>query len=184
MQPEIRRIVKKNSEYVVRFSELKDDTETFEFSLQDKFFKDFKSSEWENGRVNVVADVIKRPDGITIDFEMKGELTVLCDRCLDAFARPVQFSQRLFVKYGQEPKELDDNVVVISREENQIDMGKYFYEYLVLSMPVKRVHPNRMNGESGCNREMIEKLEQHIMKNNIEDTDPRWDALKRLIDKN
>ncbi len=184
MQPEIRRIVKKNSEYVVRFSELKEDTETFEFSLLDTFFKDFQSSEWENGRINVEVFVIKRPDGFTIDFEMKGELTVLCDRCLDAFARPVHFSQRLFVKYGQEPKEIDDNVVVISREENQIDLGGYFYEYLLLSMPVKRIHPNRMNGESGCDSKMIERLEQHLVNNNIEDTDPRWDALKRLIDKN
>ncbi|MEX0983132.1 MAG: DUF177 domain-containing protein [Bacteroidales bacterium] len=176
--------MKKNSEYVVRFSELKDDTETFEFSLRDTFFKDFQSNEWESGRVNVVVDVIKRPDGITIDFEMKGELTVLCDRCLDAFAQPVNFSQRLFVKYGQEPKELDDNMVIIPREENQIDLAGYFYEYLLLSMPVKRVHPNRVNGESGCNKEMLKKLKQHIVNNSVEDTDPRWDALKRLIDKN
>lgn len=184
MQPEIRRIVKKNSAYVVRFSELKGDTETFEFLLRDSFFQAYKSSDWENGRIDATVIVGKRPDGITIDLKMNGKLTVVCDRCLDLFQLPVDFSQRLYVQYGQEPEELDDNIVVVAREDNQIDLAGYFYEYLVLSIPVKRVHPDNSSGKSGCNREMIEKLEEHIIHKKIENRDPRWDDLKKLIDKN
>jgi uncharacterized metal-binding protein YceD (DUF177 family) len=176
--------VKKNSEYVVRFSELRDDTETFEFLLRDSFFQAFKSSDWENGCIDARVSVGKRPDGITIDFKIAGELTVTCDRCLDTFQLPVDFSQRLYVKFGQEPEELDDNIVVVVREDNQIDLSGYFYEYLVLSIPVKKVHPNNPSGDSGCNRAMIEKLEEHIIDKNIETRDPRWDDLKKLIDKN
>jgi uncharacterized metal-binding protein YceD (DUF177 family) len=184
LQAEIRRIVKKNSEYVIRFSELKDDTETFEFLLGDSFFQAFKSNDWENGFVEATVTVVKRPDGITIDLKMNGELTVTCDRCLDTFQLPVDFLQRLYVQYGQEPEELDDNIVVVAREDNQIDLASFFYEYLVLSIPVKRVHPVNSSGNSGCNKEMLEKLEEHIIDKNIEKGDPRWDDLKKLIDKN
>lgn len=184
MQAEIRRIVKKNSEYVVRFSELKDDAETFEFFLRDSFFQTYKSRDWENGCIDATVSVRKRPDGITLDLKVNGELTVICDRCLESFQLPVDFTQRLYVQYGQEPEELADNIVVVAREDNQIDLASFFYEYLVLSIPVKRVHPDNPSGKSGCNREMIEKLEEHIVHNKIEKTDPRWDDLKKLIDKN
>jgi uncharacterized protein len=176
--------VKKGSEYVVRFSELKDETETFEFLLEDSFFQFYRNSEWDGGRVNVVVDIIKRPDGITLDCQMNGGLIVTCDRCLELFNLPVGFRQRLYVKYGKEPQELDDNIVVVTREENQVNLGRFFYEYLLLSVPMKRVHPGSTGEKDGCNREMIKKLERHIVTQQIENNDPRWDELKKLIDKN
>ncbi len=184
MHPEIRRSVKKSSEYVVRFSELKEDTETFEFFLEDSFFQLYRNSEWKGGKINVLVHIKKRSDGITIDCHMDGGLSVSCDRCLEMFTLPVHSEQRLYVKYGSENQELDDNIVVVTREENQIDLGSYFYEYLVLSIPVKRVHPGGTNGKNGCNQEMIEKLERHLVNKKIESSDPRWDELKKLIDKN
>jgi uncharacterized protein len=175
--------VKKGSEYVVRFSELKDETETFEFLLEDSFFQFYRNSEWDGGRVNVVVDIIKRPDGITLDCQMNGGLIVTCDRCLELFNLPVGFRQRLYVKYGKEPQELDDNIVVVTREENQVNLVRFFYEYLLLSVPMKRVHPGSTGEKDGCNREMIKKLERHIVTQQIENNDPRWDELKKLIDK-
>jgi len=176
--------VKKNGAYVVRFSELKEDTETFEYSLEETFFQFFPSTEWESGKIRAVVEVEKRADGITLDFELNGILTVVCDRCLEPFPIEVCASPTLYIKYGQETKELDDNVVVISREENQVDLGKYMYEYLVLALPVRRVHPDQENGQPGCNSKMLEKLEKHIVSDETERTDPRWDELKKLMDKN
>ncbi len=184
MHPEIRRSVKKGNEYVVRFSELKGERETFEFLLDDSFFQFYRNSEWEKGRIKAIVDVIKRPDGITIDCKMTGSLIVNCDRCLELFALQVMSSQRLYVKYGKEAREIDDNVVVVTKEENQVDMGGYFYEYLVLAVPMKRVHPGRTGGKEGCNPRMIEKLERHLVNQTVEKSDPRWDELKKLIDKN
>ena len=184
MQPEIRRIVKKIGEYVVRFSELKEDTETFEYSLEEKFFQLYTSNDWESGKIRAIVTAEKRVDGITLVFDLRGELTVVCDRCLDAFPHQVSASETLFVKYGLIEEELDDNIVVVSKEENQIDLGKYLYEYLVLSLPVKRVHPDQADGNPGCNPEMLARLNKHIVTEDTEVTDPRWDELKKLMDKN
>jgi uncharacterized metal-binding protein YceD (DUF177 family) len=54
----------------------------------------------------------------------------------------------------------------------------------VLALPVRRVHPDLDNGKSGCNTRMMEKLEKHIVSGETERTDPRWDELKKLMDKN
>lgn len=176
--------MKKHGAYVVRFSELKEDTETFEYTLGETFFQLFTSPEWESGEIRAVVTVEKRADGITLDFDLHGALTVICDRCLDAFPHKVSAHQVLFVKYGQEEEELDANVVVVSREENQVDLGRFMYEYLVLALPVRRVHPDLENGQSGCNPEMLEKLNKHIVTEETGGTDPRWDELKKLMDKN
>ena len=172
------------SEYVVQFSELKEDRETFEFLLEDSFFKVFQSSEWENGRIKVIVIARKRFDGITFEFSLNGELKVRCDRCLEAFSLHVNIDDRLFVKYGQKDKELDDDVVFVSPDENQIDLSQFLYEYLVLSIPVKKVHPVDERGNTVCNMGMIEKLKKHIVSEESEEIDPRWNDLKKLFDKN
>ncbi|MDA3822699.1 MAG: DUF177 domain-containing protein [Bacteroidales bacterium] len=178
------------TEYVVRFSELKEDKETFEFILEESFFNVFQSNDWEGGRIKAKVDVYKRPDGISLDFDLKGTLMVVCDRCLDEFPLEIEFVDQLFVKYGQGEDELDDNVVVISRDDNQINLSQFLYEYLVLSIPVTKAHPDTEEGGSGCNPEMIEKLNKYVVSEeteaakDTENIDPRWDDLKKLFDKN
>ena len=36
--------------------------------------------------------------------------------------------------------EIDENVIVISREEHQIDISQYIEEFLILALPLKKVH--------------------------------------------
>jgi uncharacterized metal-binding protein YceD (DUF177 family) len=176
--------VKRLSEYVVRFSELKNDEEKFEFLMEDSFFKVYESSEWETGLVKAEVLASKRPDGITLEFYLWGTLTVNCDLCLEAFQHQIKSKQSLFVKYGQIEEELDDDVVVVTRDENQIDLSSFLYEYLLLSIPVKKVHPLGPDGNSGCDQGMIKKLQEHIVSDKKQITDPRWDDLKKLLDKN
>lgn len=184
MQAEIRRKVKLFNEYLVRFSELKKDQETFEFLLKDSFFKVFESNEWDTGSVQVSVTASKRSDGITFDFDLKGELIVTCDRCLETFQHQLNSEQTLFVKFGQTEQELDDDVQVVSKDDNQIDLSSFLYEYLVLALPVKKVHPENSEGKSGCDPRMIAKLNEHIITEESEIMDPRWQDLKNLLDKN
>lgn len=171
-------------EYVIRISELSEKGETFEFQLEDSFFNHFVSGDWSGGKVLASVVALKRPDGISLEFHLKGELAVTCDLCLDQFPLPVDMHQRLFIKYGNSREELDDDIIVISRDENLFDLSNLLYEYLVLSMPVKKTHPKDRKGDSGCNLEMISKLQKHLVADDHKGTDPRWDDLKKLLDKN
>jgi uncharacterized protein len=169
---------------MIRFTELIEENETFEFRLEDAFFQMFESNEWEGGNVTARLEVSKRADGVTLDIHFDGVLRVACDRCLELFALKVQSSQQVYVKFGQEEMELDDNVIVVSKEDNHLDLSPLFYDYLILSIPVSKVHPSDDYGNSGCNIEMIEELEKHIITEEKTKNDPRWDELKKLLDKN
>ena len=55
--------MKKNHAYNLLFSEFKEEVESFEFQLDQTFFADFPSPEWESGDVDVTLEVTKRSDG-------------------------------------------------------------------------------------------------------------------------
>jgi uncharacterized metal-binding protein YceD (DUF177 family) len=55
-----------------------------------------------------------------------------------------------------------------------------------LSIPYHKVHPKNAKGEYACDPEMVEKLNQYLIDNKEKDksnneTDPRWDQLKDLL---
>ncbi|HKK60959.1 MAG TPA: DUF177 domain-containing protein [Bacteroidales bacterium] len=184
LQPEIRRIVKQRDEYIVRFSELAEATETFDYALNNKFFQVFDNADWKGGSVAVKAVVDKRPDGLTITLYMKGLIDVMCDRCLDYYSQEIMVDQTIFLKYGDHEEELDDNLIMVSKESNQFDLGQLIYEYLALNLPVQKKHPDKSNGKPGCNQEMLKKLDNHMTRDNKSGTDPRWDDLKKIFNNN
>jgi uncharacterized protein len=76
-----------------------------------------------------------------------------------------------------------DDTMVLSRSEDKIELAKHFYDYILLNMPIQRVHPEDEDGESTCDPEMIEKIEKYEAGENeseSKETDPRWDKLKGL----
>ncbi len=52
-----------------------------------------------------------------------------------------------------------------------------------LALPLKRIHPDDDHGRSTCDPEMIRKLEDHLVAGE-EESDARWDELKKLSENN
>ena len=61
--------------------------------------------------------------------------------------------------------------------------SQFFYEYIHLALPIKRIHPDDKKGRSTCNPVMIRKLEDHLIADD-DKTDPRWDELRKLTGNN
>ena len=76
--------------------------------------------------------------------------------------------------------------MIIGKDDHEIEVGQFMYEFIILALPVKRIHPTDSNGNSSCNPDMLEKLNAHRAKESDQkdQTDPRWDALKGIIEKN
>jgi uncharacterized metal-binding protein YceD (DUF177 family) len=94
--------------------------------------------------------------------------------------------QTLFVKMGETPGEVEDDVLMIGRDDHEIEVGQYLYEFIILALPYQRVHPDDPEGNPACNPEMLNRLNAHRAResDDKEETDPRWDALKGIIEKN
>ncbi len=151
----------------------------YQFSIDDKFFESFEKSEIESGKLEVTVDLAKESRVITLDISITGTVRMQCDRCLDFFDFQIDFNGKLYVKHeGTADRE---DVIIVLSDEPDINLAQYFYESIHLMLPLKRIHPNDKNGNSTCNQDMIELIEQYKDTEDSDKTDPRWDKLKNLF---
>ena len=178
--------MRKQGSYAVRISGLGEGEHDFSFELDKQFFASFEHPEIENGNIRALVIVEKKHGVLALHFSLEGEVEVVCDRCLERFMTEINASQIIFVKIGESPGEMEDDVVVIRKDDHEIEVGQYMYEFIILALPFKRIHPSDSEGNSMCNPEMLEKLDSHSTKetNKNDQTDPRWDVLKGIIEKN
>jgi len=169
-------------QYSIQFASLKPENYTFEFVVNDKFFENFDESEIKKGHVKILVDLERQTRMLIFNFKIEGVVKLLCDRCLDEYDQPIHSEERLIVKLGSEKKEETEEIVVIPEADHSISLAQFFYEYIHLALPVKKVHPSNSKGKSLCNKEVIKKLKEHenTKSNESEKPDPRWDALKKI----
>lgn len=169
-------------DYKIPINDLKEGKHQYGFDVTDGFFDEFPESEVKKCSIHVNVDLTKRSNGVETFFSLEGKATVTCDRCLDEFEMPVEYEGHLFFEQGDEPGEVSDELIVISRNESHLDLKQYIYEFISLAIPCQKYHPEDENGNSGCDPEMIKRLNDIITtETGGQATDPRWDKLKDLI---
>ena len=176
----------KRGSYAVRISGLGEGDHDFSFELDRQFFVLFEHSEISDGNVHAEVILEKKTGVFALHFSLKGSVEVLCDRCLEKFMTGISTTQTMFVKMGESPGEIEDDVLIIRRDDHEIEVGQYLYEFIMLALPYQKVHPDDSDGNSTCNPEMLKQLDAHSSKEpeRVEKIDPRWDALKGIIEKN
>ena len=92
---------------------------------------------------------------MTVDCKVVGELTLTCDRCAEDLVMPIDVAIALNVKFGQEEEEDDDvrETIFIPAGESALDLSQTIYDYVCLSLPLQRVHP-----EGGCSQAALKYL--------------------------
>jgi len=174
--------VSKRGTYAVRISGLGEGDHEFSFELDRQFFESFEHPEIENGNVRAKVNLEKKPGVFTLHFTLSGKVEVICDRCLERFMKGISTSQSVFVKMGEVAGEIDDDVLMIEKDDHEIEVGQLMYEFIILALPYKKIHPE--DGESVCDPEMLKRLDAHQLKDTDKEvkSDPRWDALKGIIE--
>ena len=163
------------NDYVITFKGLELGSNFFEFEIGDKFFEEKGVQDFRKGKLTANVELLKESTMLILNFDIKGFVELECDRCLEMYDHALNKKERLIVKFGEHKAELSDELVVIPHEDYQIDISQFLYEFIVLSLPIKHVHPDDEFGNSTCNRDMLDRLENLNIK-----TDVRWDALKNI----
>ena len=169
--------------YIIPLSGLKEGRHIIDFEIGNEFFENIEESEVKEGSLIANIDIDKRSTHADLFIRISGSVNICCDRCIEMYMQPVYCESRLLVKFGKLPEESDPDIVSLSSDEHQLDLQQHLYEYIILALPIKRVHPDDDNGKSTCNTFMLEKLNEHIVEEEII-TDPRWDELKKLMNDN
>ncbi len=169
--------------FAIPISGLKEGLHNYDFEINNEFFDQFEDSEVKEGVLSASVAADKRSSHIDIAIRIRGNVTIACDRCLGIFSHPVSCENRLLVKFAKTSDDADPDIITIPSDEHELDLKQYFYEYILLALPIQKVHPADKNGRSTCDPEMLKKLDEHIIEKET-GPDPRWDELKKLINKN
>lgn len=156
--------------------------------LGKEFFEEFGCSDIIGSDVKADFYVDKAGRYIGVDCVLEGSLTVPCDRCMEALELPVSRTVKLSVKFGKEPaenaggsEEGEREIVYLPDGESAIDMAQTVYDYCMLSLPLKRVHP-----DGGCNpvvlRYLVSEMPDEEGSSVREAGDNPFAALKGLFD--
>lgn len=166
--------VERSGEYLISFVGLKDGDHSFQFHFDDMFFETFENSLIISCQIVGQVILTKKPMLLELLFSHKGIVNDFCDRCGQDLKLDVEGEESLIFKYSHEAESASDEIKFIAPNEDQIDVAPYFYELISLNLPSKRVH-----NVGECDDEVISVLEKINIKVS-EETDPRWDALKKL----
>ncbi len=177
--------MKHNREYEIAWQGLKLGIHTFQFNLDDKFMKEHGEWDYEGLDAQVSVTFDKQPSFFMLRFDVGGSVNMPCDRCGDEFRLKLWDEFKLLIKLtGENAEEIDEDadVVFIPRAETVIDISTWLYEFVQLSIPLQKVHPDLADGKSGCNEEALEllnKLTEHEEENKVNDI---WKGLEALKD--
>ncbi|HLT50513.1 MAG TPA: DUF177 domain-containing protein [Arenibacter sp.] len=171
-----------HKEFIIPFSGLKQGKHKFKYNIQNTFFESFEYNEF-NG-TDIALDVTLNKMSTMMELEMKalGTVNVDCDLTNEPYDQKVSADLELVIKFGDGYNDENDEILIIPHGEYQINIAQYIYEMLVLSVPLKKVHPGVLDGTLKSEAlNMLEELQPKETKTSEEDSDPRWDALKKLL---
>ena len=175
----------KREPYIINISGLNQGDHDFNFTLHDPFFELFDEAEFKKGKLDVSLKLEKHSGGLMIlYFEIKGTVQLPCDRCGNDIDFPIHTNDRLYVKQGSfhanEEDGDNENVINIAENETEINLAQPLYEFISVSIPLKRVLEKCETDDSDCNKAVIEQLKKSEAQLNKISSDPRWDALKNI----
>ena len=137
----------------------------FRFHADTEFFQKFDNTEILDADVNVEIRVTKEGmQKVEAVLHLQGTVTVPCNRCLEPVVIPVEAN----------PSE----VLAPGEEEVDWDLSQAVYDYVCLSLPLQRVHP-----EGECNPDTVRFLSRKERGDEEAASSSPFAALKGLFDK-
>ncbi|MBL0014535.1 MAG: DUF177 domain-containing protein [Flavobacterium sp.] len=175
--------MKQLNEFLIPFVGLKLGKHQFEYKIDKAFFEDFDFDEFEDSDVKVNVVLEKKSTFMELTFKHKGTVNVPCDLTGEYFDLPIKGKINVVVQFGEQFNNDNEELLILPHGEHQIDIKQYVYEMIVLSVPLKKVHPGVKDGT--LKTPVLDKLNELSQKDQKQSTeeeiDPRWDKLKKLL---
>ncbi|MDR1860869.1 MAG: DUF177 domain-containing protein [Bacteroidales bacterium] len=148
----------------------------FQYRIDGAFFKAFDGGIVDDGAIDVMAELELASGVMALRLVMTGTVRLACNRCLELYDQPVESTNRLIIKFG-DGLEDDLDVVWISPDDDYIKIAKPIYDFIVLAVPMRQVHPD----PADCNPEMIKKLELlSVRESPAQENNSAWEVLEKI----
>ncbi len=144
--------------YVIQLNGLKDKSYRYLFQVGADLFAEFEGSEIDDCDVEAVVHLEKSGSEIGIALGLTGSVLVNCDRCLGEYRQQIEAHHNLLVKRGDSFEGGDPDIVVIPGGSHDLDLKQMLYDFINTALPLKRVHPEREDGTTECDPEMLSRI--------------------------
>jgi len=182
----LETVVNELKKYDIAIFGLENKAHEYVFESGDAFFAAMEQQLIQRGQFRTRLVLDKSSTMIRLDFHIQGQVELICDRSLEPFEEPIDVTERLFLKFADEAGELTDEIELIPWDTQQINVARYIFDFIGLSLPMKKLHP-RFRTEEDEDEEEEGKV---VYRSGPEETDesdspeppidPRWEALRRL----
>jgi uncharacterized protein len=179
--------VKDFRDYNIEIYKLANGRHNYNFEVNDLFFSMFEGSLVERGSGLITIELQKTDSFIKMDFDIEGMYELCCDRSLENYFHPYSTREHVIFKFGDEPKELDDDVFVILKNTQRLNVAQLIYEFISITIPMKKLHPRFADEPDDDVEQLIYSSmdeEPEMGDTSENEIDPRWLKLKNLRKKN
>ncbi len=166
----------------------------FEMPIDEAFFSLFDYGLLETGTGMAKVRLVKSETMMTVYADVMGSVELTCDRSLEKYPEPVDISEVLYIKYGDEEEALEDDLLVITHHTQKINLAQFLYEIIGASLPMKKIHPDYRREDDDDLEDDSEGTVVYSSQATDPDAeagdeaaedgiaDPRWEVLKNLRD--
>lgn len=152
----------------------------FHYEIGDSFFREYGTDLVSSGHFNAEVSLNKHETFIEATFSIKGKATLICDRSLEPFEQPIETEKMVVFKFGDENREISDDIILIDRDTVSLELGQFMYEFIGLAVPMKKLHPRFQNEDESEDGKIVYSSREENENGHTNDTDPRWEKLKKL----
>lgn len=174
-------------EFEIAFMGLKPGIHEYSFEITDRFFERFQQQDFRNCKASIKLLLDKHNGFMMLKFEMGGKVEVTCDRCNNNLPLELWDEFSMTIKMVEEPELMNDqeddpDVYYISRNESQIDVANWIYEFINLSIPMQKACGfEKMDGPN-CNRSALDVLKKMEPEEKEKKDNPIWKGLEKFKD--
>ena len=158
----------------------------FTYEIDDAFFENFDGPVIRGSLHTEVECKSVSTRRMSFTVHSVGTVVVPCDRCLSDLELRIDTTDMLDVELGDDYSDNGD-VLTVPEDQGLLDMSQPIYEFIVLSLPLKRVHEPGMCDEAMMdvyNRHQTARSSQEETADHSTPADSRWDVLKKLVENN
>jgi uncharacterized metal-binding protein YceD (DUF177 family) len=162
-------LMKHHREFEIAWLGLKDGEHVFQYEVNDQILEDlgYEHPDFEQLHAKIGLKFDKNNRFFLLNFDIDGTAHVTCDRCGDTYPLKLWEEFKLIVKLTEhtgraekENEEEEADVVFMPRSETVMDISGWVFEFIMLSLPIQKIHPDNPDGSSGCNPEALKLLEK------------------------
>jgi uncharacterized metal-binding protein YceD (DUF177 family) len=169
--------------YNIPIFHLIDGISHYNFEIASDFFANFDYNDLKKGNVKLQVTLDKNEHLIVATFAFDGFVELICDRTLEIFDYPIAIENELLLRYGDSEEELADDTIQIMKTTEHINIAHWAYEFIVLGLPLKKLHPRFKDEEDDDSEFRLIYSSDDFVEEDLEEEENKnspWSILNKL----